>query len=133
LEELQVFLIDFRSADPAEIAAWVKTESNIALHLPSENGAVRLLGARMIARGEMPIAAITYEVGGARASLLVSQTPPGNHAARPKHAFATSDNARNVISWSMGQQTYTLACTAKDPQVACQLCHVGSERPTAIN
>jgi len=123
---------DFRSADPAAIAAWVKTEANIALHLPPENGVVRLLGARMIARGETPIAAIAYQVGGARAALLVSRTAAG--ATMPKHAFATLDGARSgLFSWSMGRQTYTLACSAKDPQVACLLCHAGPERLTAIN
>jgi hypothetical protein len=125
---------DFRSADPVAIAAWVKTETNIALHLPRENGAVRLLGARMIARGENPIAAIAYEVGGARAALLVSRTAPGDRTTTPKHTFAKMDSARiGLFSWSMDRQVYLLACSAKDPQVACQLCHVGSERLTAID
>jgi len=139
LEELQDFSIDpqrfdFRSADPVAIAAWVKTEANIALHLPRENGAVRLLGARMIARGENPIAAIAFEVGGTRAALLVSRTAPGDRTTTPKHAFAKNDGARSgLFSWSMDRQVYLLACSAKDPQVACLLCHVGSERPTAID
>ncbi len=133
IEELQGFSIDFHSTDPVAIGTWVKTEANIALHLPPENGAVRLLGARMIAGGETPIAAIAYQVGNARAALLVSRAP-GNGTVTPKHAFAKSDNAGNgLISWSMGQQVYTLACSGKDPQVACLLCHVGSERPTAVN
>ena len=87
----------------------------------------------MIAEGEMPIAAIAYQVGDARAALLVSRTPGGSIVS-PKHAFARLDGGRNgLYSWGMGQQMYTLVCSGKDPQVACQLCHAGSERLTAIN
>jgi len=137
LEELQDLSsdpprFDFRSDDPTAIGTWVKSEANIALHLPPEHGVVRLLGVRMIAGGGTPIAAVAYQIGGARAVLLVSPTAPGNRAMTAKHAFAKLDGARSgVFSWSMRGQVYMLACSAKDPQVGCLLCHGGSV--TAIN
>jgi hypothetical protein len=139
LEQLQGFgadlqHLDFRSADPAAIGAWVNTEANIPLHLPVGNGAVRLLGARMIARGETPIAAIAYQVGGVRATLLVSRTAPENRASPPGHTFAKVDRAGNSsYSWRMGEQMYTMASLGKDPQAGCLLCHADGERLTAVN
>ena len=132
-EEIQgdVGALDFQSEDPAAIRAWVKDRTDIALDLRSRNSAVRLLGARIVARAGTqagaPVIAVSYAVGGARAALLVARADSTGDRG---HQFARIEpEARGLFSWTGHGQICTLACSAKDPQVACLLCH----ETTAVN
>src|SRR5262249_47548713 len=100
--------------------------------------AVRLLGARVLRRRGVPVAAVAYQVGQGDATLLVSRAQPagsGNTAA-PKHPLAKvgfSAGAR-AFSWSMRQQTYALATSVvSDPQIACLLCHTSAPQRITVN
>lgn len=117
--ELNAREFDVRSDDPAAIRAWVKDRTNISLDLRGGNGAVRLLGTRILERAGAPVVAISYRVGDARAALLVSRTSSSDGTG---HQFARI----GPFSWRMHGQVYTLACSAKDPQIACLLCHANS-------
>lgn len=115
---------DFESADPAAMRAWVKNKTNITLDMRAQNGAVRLLGARILRKSGIPVVAVSYAVGDGQAALLVSRSRSGD---QPGHLFARIGPAqRGVFSWSMREQTYALACSARNPRVACLLCHAGS-------
>jgi hypothetical protein len=118
--------LDFHSSDPLAIQTWVTAKTNLRLTLPTSNGAVRLLGARLIERDRAPIAAVAYRVGEERAALLISRATSGEGTAR--HVFT-----KGLSSWSMRGQVYSLACSAKDPRVACVLCHVNPEQSVAVN
>jgi len=88
---------EIRSANPAEVQAWIRTKAGVDIplrsHLPAE---IRLTGARMV-NGRAEIA---YLVSG-RACRATRQPSPS------KHAFA-------------------LSCTnPSDLKLACALCHIG--------
>ncbi len=88
---------EIRSANPAEVQAWIRAKAGVDVplrsHLPAE---LRLIGARLV-NGRAEIA---YLVSG-RACRATRQPSPA------KHAFA-------------------LSCTNPDDlKVACALCHIG--------
>jgi hypothetical protein len=127
-EELREQILDFRSSDPVAIESWVMAKTHLHLALRTGVGAVSLLGARMIAREGVPVAAVAYRVGNERAALLISRT--GSVDPIGRHMFT---KVGGVSSWSMGGQVYALACSAKNPQVACLLCHANPEQPEMVN
>jgi hypothetical protein len=129
--------LDFRSADPAAIQAWVKEKTNLTVSLPAGNAAIQLLGARVVDREGAPTVAVAYKIGDACATLFVSHSSPSSqdedHIQR-RHKFVKLVSSRGgVFSWSMREQTYTLASAGKTPKVACVLCHVGPESVTSLN
>ena len=128
--------VDFRSADPTEIRAWVKARTNIDIELPRErSGRVRLLGARLIPLEGAPVAAVCYQVGNDTGTLLVASArlAHGGSAAAVEHTFSprVSLKGARLYSWHIKEQVYTLASSsAKDPQAACLLCHAEGGHPT---
>lgn len=128
--------LDFRSENLEETRAWVKAESNIDIDLPfaqpaANNGAIRLLGARLLHLRGVPVAAIDYRVGDRMATLFVSGKQPGlngnTHAS--KHLFSRIKSSRDeqLFSWNMRNQTYAIVFSgAKDPHGACMLCHAST-------
>lgn len=129
--------LDFHSADPTAIRNWVKEKTDLNLSLPAGDGAIRLLGARLIDREGTPAVAVAYKIGDACATLFVSRSAPSTQdddRAGRRHKFVKLVSSRGgVFSWSMREQTYTLASAGKNPQVACVLCHAGPESATSLN
>jgi anti-sigma factor RsiW len=120
--------LDFRSSDPVAIQTWVMTKTDLHLDLPIRSGAVQLIGARLIDRDGGPVAAVAYRVGAERAALLISRRGGGDPTAT--HLFTKRGG---LSAWSMHGQVYALACSAKDPQVACLLCHADPEQRVTAN
>jgi hypothetical protein len=124
--------VDFRSADPGEIQAWVKAKSDMNVPLPEcagrGNGPVRLLGARLIRLEGLWAAAITYRVGEDFAAMLVTGRRAGfMRTGRPGHGSLQMKTIgeTELFSWNRGPEVYRIAFAAtKDPQRACLLCHV---------
>jgi hypothetical protein len=103
--------LQFHSSDPAEIRAWVKTNTSLDVPLHAGN----LAGANAVSA---QMAEIAYRVDGRKVSLLVSNDML---AAGP---VFRERNARRV-SWTAGGKTYLLACAEPQDLKACALCHVG--------
>ncbi len=125
---------EFRSSSFEDTRAWVKTQANIDIDVPSgqppaERGTVRLLGTRIIRLNGLPVAAIDYRVGEQVATLFVSGKRAGlNAGARAsKHLLSQG----RLVSWNMRSQTYTIAFSGMgNSRGACLLCHANS--PGAI-
>jgi len=128
--------VDLRSDNFEDIRAWAKTEANIDIDLPSgqlarDRGDVRLLGARLIRRRGLPVAAIDYRVGDESATLFVSGKRAGlsgtTEAAGHLFSQTRSTGAARLVSWNMRNQTYTIASSgARNAHGACLLCHANS-------
>jgi hypothetical protein len=129
--------LDFRSDDPAAIGGWVKQKTDLALALPPHGGQVRILGARLVEREGAPAAAIAYRIGDVRATLFVARarrpSAIGDRTAGRHRSAKTAAFQNGSFSWSARDQVYTLVSSAKDPQIACLLCHANIEHPTAFN
>lgn len=127
---------DLRSDNFEDIRAWAKTEANIDIDLPSgqlarDRGDVRLLGARLIRRRGLPVAAIDYRVGDESATLFVSGKRAGlsgtTEAAGHLFSQTPSTGEARLVSWNMRNQTYTIAFSgAGNAHGACLLCHTNS-------
>ncbi len=127
---------DLRSDNFEDIRAWAKTEANIDIDLPSgqlarDRGDVRLLGARLIRRRGLPVAAIDYRVGDEAATLFVSGKRAGLSGTTEGagHLFSQtrSTGEARLVSWNMRNQTYTIASSgAGNARGACLLCHTNS-------
>ncbi len=106
--------LDVESSDPAKIDGWVSRQTGVSLSLPS-NGQARLVGARMVRTGRVPVAAVSYRVGGDTATLLVAQ------------AGAAMGQAHGRLTCKSHGHAYALACSnVEHPEAACQLCHAKS-------
>jgi hypothetical protein len=129
---------DFRSDNFEAARTWVKAEANIDIDLPAgqpvadpalhPERVVRLLGVRMVQLRGLPIAAIDYRVGDEVATLFVSGKRPGltGNAGASRHVFSRTKSAGDarLYSWSMRNQTYTIAFSgAGNSRAACMLCH----------
>ncbi|HTS26902.1 MAG TPA: hypothetical protein VMH81_13580 [Bryobacteraceae bacterium] len=103
--------LDFQSNDAARINHWIGREAGLEPCIPVQTG-VRLAGARVIRKGDVRIAVVSYRVGEDMATLVVA----GN---------GTSANSGHGHSqWQARGQSYALASTnAEDAQAACRLCH----------
>jgi len=123
---------DFRSDNFEDIRAWAKTEANIDIDRPSgqlapERADVRLLGARLIRRRGLPVAAVDYLVGDEAATLFVSGKRGGLSGTTEAAGHLFSRDNPRLVSWSMRNQTYTIAFSgAKNPRGACLLCHTNT-------
>jgi hypothetical protein len=130
--------LDFRSADPAEIRTWVKTQTNMDVDLSAGHSPVRLLGARLIQLRGLPVAAIDYLVGDDLETLLVCRKNPAfKQTADPsRHLFSQMKAAGDVrlFTWNMGSQAYSIVVSgAKDTRGACLLCHASVPGLITIN
>lgn len=124
---------DVRPANLQETRAWAKTEANIDIDTPAgepqpDAAAVRVVGARMINYRGLRVAAINYRAGDENATLFVSAKRPGlrGNTEIAKHMFSqiASDGDRQIVSWNMRNQTYSIAWPgAKNSRGACLLCH----------
>ncbi|PWU05030.1 MAG: hypothetical protein C5B51_15820 [Terriglobia bacterium] len=114
--------VDFRSADPVEIRAWIKANAGFDVPLPAQHSA-ELAGVSLI-RG---LACVSYRIGNHEARLIVA---PGG-AAPPHHSMQSVVYAGAALSsWAMQGQTYALAAASQDLRAACVLCHAeGPARP----
>jgi hypothetical protein len=130
---------DLRSADPAEIRAWVRSQSHIDIGLPdppaSGNAAVRLIGARLARLGQRSVAVIGYRVGNNFAAMVVTggrhgtvhEAPNHNEPSHTKPRMTSTANLA-LYSWSSGSDEYAIAFggggeAPPDPKAACLLCH----------
>ena len=114
--------LEFRSADLAEIRAWVKEGSGLEVPLRSlPAGNVQLIGASLTRHGAAA-AEISYRVGGMVAALVISKANEGGDG---KHAFVKSGSyhGANFQSWTMRGEMFTIA--AADARAGCLLCHNG--------
>jgi hypothetical protein len=107
--------VDFRSNDPDELKAWIKTRMQMDVELPSGRSA--LLGVRLVRLSGAPVAAIAYRAGTGAAMLLV--TKKRNTNGNSRHLFAKT----RLVTWNMQDQTYTAAISNTSLGNACFLCH----------
>lgn len=98
--------VEFRSGDPAELRAWIKTGTGMDVPLPDRIApSVHLMGASHTSK----TAEISYRVGSLDTALVVS------------NAKAEDDGRHTLLSWTMRGQIYTIA--AADARLGCILCH----------
>ena len=104
-----------RSADPAQISAWLKSRSFDVPLRPDPPSSIRLTSAHV--KGAM--AEIDYQIAGHAAVLTVS----------PPSVKAPDSGTYHVIrSHLVRGQLFTLACAVpEDAHMACLLCHMGRE------
>ena len=124
-EELQ-----FRSADTAELRAWLKSGAGLEVPLPAHTApSVRVIGASVSRRKGTPTAEVAYRVGNMDAALVVSKV---SAEGDKRHAFVKtgSFHGKNFLSWTMRGQMYTIA--AADTRVGCMLCHSTGAPRTAL-
>jgi hypothetical protein len=124
--------MEFRSADPAEMGAWVKTQTGLDIPWRNPSNSVRLIGAHVVTRGAA--VEIVYRAGERKSALVVSKG--GFTLASDRHWGFNPELYRNLktVSWVAGGQVYTLACAVPgDLQFACRICHAYSELQTAVN
>jgi hypothetical protein len=130
LEELAVSTLGrgpeqlkFRSQEAKAVRAWIKTGTGLDVPMPPAlSPAVQLAGATLVP-GKVPTAQISYRVGNAEATLVISKADP---AANTMHTFVRSGSyhGANFQSWTMRGQMYTIA-TSAETKVGCLLCHNG--------
>ena len=101
--------VQYRSADPGAVRAWVLTKTG--LDVPLHSG--QLAGARVIP-GRVEAAEIAYRIGKHDATVTVSR------------AGSVSAARGALVSWVARGQTYSLACDSPADLRGCLLCHVGS-------
>jgi hypothetical protein len=101
--------VQFRSSDPVEVQAWVKSKTGLDVPM---HGA-KLAGASLVPGGVSGAAVeITYRGDGAM-KLMVS-------AGR-----AATGKIPAGLQWTAGGLNYQLACADQQDLKACALCHVG--------
>jgi hypothetical protein len=126
--------LQFRSADPAELRSWVKTDTGLDVPMPAHTASsVQLVGAYVNRKGT-PTAEISYRVGGVDATLVVSKIPMEGDG---RHAFVKSGSyhGANFQSWTMRGQMYTIASVgaSANARVGCTLCHSTGAPRTSVN
>jgi hypothetical protein len=116
--------LEFRSADAAEVRAWVKNHSGLDVPLAAE------LSPRVVLEGARPVGGaveIAYRVDGRRVALLVSKAGALDFR-KTSHGVLNRD--RRAVSWSMRGERFTLACASpSDMEAACTLCHAADGIP----
>lgn len=132
--------LDFASADPAQIRAWVKANAGLDLPLADARGSVfepsrdrqgahepvHFLGVSLMREGGLA-ACVSYRVGGQIGKLLVAR---GSTAPQHPALQQTSSEGSVTASWMMGGQTYALAVRApQDLRASCVLCHIEGATP----
>jgi hypothetical protein len=118
---------EFRSADPSEIRAWIRSHTGFDVPLPDqppEGGEpVSLVSARLERRRGEPVAAITYRVGNEFVDMRVA--PAGKPVARHSQPRVESTATTRTVSWDMGAESYSVTLNgATASNHACVLCHV---------
>jgi hypothetical protein len=122
--------LEFRSENLTDVRAWVKSGTGLDVPLPGQTSpAVRMIGAH-VSRASVPTAEISYRVGDADATLVVSKIPMEGDG---RHAFVKSGSYHGTSfqSWTMHGQMYTIA--AADARVGCLLCHSTGAPRTSVN
>jgi hypothetical protein len=123
---------DIRSGDPGEIQRWVKAKLDVDIRLADHptpgNGAVRLLGARIIWFQGFSVAAVTYRVDGDLAAMLVADKHAGfTGLARNGLPRTRLTAGIRSYSWSLGAAEYAIAfANTNQPQRPCLLCHTNA-------
>jgi len=103
--------MDLNSSDPREITEWARRQAGIDLSL-SPSPSVCLKGARIIRDQGRQIAAISYQVEGRSASLLVA------------HASNSRNTPHGRSAWQTGREMYALAISETGrAEAACLICH----------
>jgi hypothetical protein len=123
--------LQFHSADLAEVRAWVKTDTGLDVPLPVRTASsVQLVGAYVSRKGSAPTAEISYRVGDADVTLVVSKIPMEGDG---RHAFVKSGSYHGASfqSWTMRGQMYTIA--SADAKVGCLLCHSTGAPRSSVN
>jgi hypothetical protein len=127
--------LEFRSHEALQIREWVKERTGLNIPLPVQCSAkVQLVGASVI-KGAAPAAAVGYRVNHHYAMLLVSESAPPPQRGMGHYSLA-NERVKNaqITSWTMRGQSYALAYAAMgELHDACGVCHVDSERLTALN
>jgi hypothetical protein len=104
---------DFHSADPREIARWLRANAGVDVSIPP-GSRVQLSGARTIERHGARIGEVLYRVDGRDAVLLVARASTMD--APQRHGQAT---------WKAHGEVYALAyATPIESKLACRLCHL---------
>jgi hypothetical protein len=127
---------EFRSADPAEIRAWIRSHAGFDVPLPNqppEGGEpVSLVSARLERRRGEPVAAITYRVGNEFVDMRVA--PAGKPAAGHSPPRVESTANTRTVSWDMGKESYSVTLnSATAANHACILCHADPPGMVAFN
>jgi hypothetical protein len=103
--------LDLSSSDPHEIADWARREAGVGLFLDPSNS-THLTGGRIIRYRGQRIAAVSYQVEGRAATMLVA------------HASAGRNTSHGRGAWQSGGQSYALAFSdAGRVEAACLICH----------
>lgn len=108
---------EIQSANAAEIRQWVKTNAGLDVPL-RDSSSVQLIGAHVTNH----VAEIAYRAGDRDAILAVSKSPVDvdTHVA----AVGEARSGAKQVSWTMGRQSFTVACDDPDQShAACLLCH----------
>ena len=97
----------------------MRREAGVSLPLPGKHSAernpnIRLLGARVIRFGGSRIGAVSYRVGGDRATLLIARAAGGSGIGPGPLACKGRDHVLAVACSNPSQ-----------PELACLLCHTG--------
>ncbi|HUI82334.1 MAG TPA: hypothetical protein VLY24_30635 [Bryobacteraceae bacterium] len=113
--------VEFRSADPGAIRAWVKANAGFDVALPAEVPAqVKIVGVSVLRNGS-PMVCVTYRVGNRPSRLLVARAAA---AAQHRSMEQTRYGAASVSTWAIGGQMYALASAAQEKaHGGCVLCH----------
>jgi hypothetical protein len=112
--------IEFKSNQISEVRRWIRSRTGIDIPLLMQSDAsVEMMGASIAETGAVEV---RYRVGGQQASLLVSRF--GGVSAEHRHLSGDSLPYATTVSWSTGQQSYTLAVErAGGMRAACVVCH----------
>ena len=115
--------VQFRSADPAAIRAWVRANAGFDIPLPPRSADnVKIIGVSVVHSGA-PMVCVTYRVGNRPSRLLVARAA----AVTPQHHSIDESRYRGmpVSTWVMNGQTYALASApVEKAHAGCVLCHV---------
>ena len=113
--------VQFRSADPAQIRAWVKAEAG--LDIPLAGGkSIQYIGASVLHASRLT-ACVSYRVGQISGKLLVARDGSGG----PQHPSVQLRLYKGaaITSWAAAGQTYALASpAAQETRRGCVLCHM---------
>lgn len=112
--------VDFRSNDPAQIRAWVRSRAGMDVPLASA-GSVRFLGVALLQESPC-VVCVSYRIGGKRGDLVIAR----GGSRGPKHSsmqHLSSGNA-SILAWAAAGQTYVVAAPVDNLQLTCSLCHI---------
>jgi hypothetical protein len=113
--------IDFRSNDPEQIRAWVKTHAGLNVPLAAGHS-VQFVGASLLHDSDCTVC-ISFHGDNGAGKLVIAR----GGADGPLHPSLrqTSYRGAHVVSWVAGGQAYALASTPKEnAHAGCVLCHM---------